>query len=80
MPKRRDENQTAFAGLQELIRRDAARDGTELPPEPEPQKNPASVKAGRRTGHLGGKARAKNLSAKKRSQIARKAAKARWNR
>jgi hypothetical protein len=36
--------------------------------------------AGRLGGLKGGKARAKNLSATERSEIARKAARARWNR
>lgn len=41
-------------------------------------KNPAAVLLGRMGGLKGGAARAKSLSAKKRSAIARKAAKARW--
>lgn len=41
-------------------------------------KNPAAVALGRLGGLKGGKARAKALSAKKRSDIAKKAAKARW--
>lgn len=41
-------------------------------------KNPAAVALGRLGGLKGGKARAEKLSAKRRSQIARKAAKARW--
>ena len=41
-------------------------------------KNPAAVALGRLGGLKGGKARAEKLSAKKRSQIAKKAAKARW--
>ena len=45
-----------------------------------PQKNPAAVLLGRLGGLKGGKARAKKLSAKKRSLIAKKAAKARWAR
>lgn len=44
----------------------------------ETRKNPAAVALGRMGGLKGGKARAKKLSAKKRSEIARKAAKARW--
>lgn len=43
------------------------------------KKNPAAVALGRLGGLKGGKARAKKLSAKKRSEIASKAAKARWN-
>ena len=41
-------------------------------------KNPAAVMLGRLGGLKGGKARAKKLSPKQRSQIAQKAAKARW--
>lgn len=41
-------------------------------------KNPAAVMLGRLGGLKGGKARAKKLSAKKRKEIAKKAAKARW--
>lgn len=80
MPKRKDENETAFSNLQELIRRDAARDGIELPPEPKPEKVPSAVKAGRLGGLKGGKARAAKLTPKKRSELAKKAAKARWSR
>lgn len=41
-------------------------------------KNPAAVALGRLGGIKGGKARAVSLTPKKRSEIARKAAKARW--
>lgn len=44
------------------------------------QKNPAAVELGRLGGRKGGRARALILSAKQRSEIARKAAKARWKR
>ena len=43
-----------------------------------PEKNPAAVALGRLGGLKGGKARAEKLSSKKRSQIAKKAAEARW--
>jgi len=46
--------------------------------EPKPEKNPAAVALGRLGGLKGGKTRAKKLSAKKRAQIAKKAARARW--
>jgi len=54
--------------------------------EPEPvikvaakkAKNAAAVELGRLGGLKGGKARAQKLSAAKRSEIAKKAAKARW--
>lgn len=41
-------------------------------------KNPAAVALGRKGGLKGGKARAKALSARRRKEIAQKAAKARW--
>ena len=50
----------------------------EVPAEEMPEKNPAAVALGRLGGLKGGKARAKKLSAKRRSEIARKAAKTRW--
>ena len=45
---------------------------------PEAEKNAAAVALGRLGGLAGGKARAKSLTGEQRSQIARKAAKARW--
>ncbi len=47
--------------------------------EPEPDtRDPAAVELGRRGGLKGGKARAEKLTAEQRSEIAKKAAKARW--
>jgi hypothetical protein len=43
-----------------------------------PKKNPAAVALGRLGGKKGGPARAKNLTARRRKQIARTAAEARW--
>lgn len=54
---------------------------TDPPPgaaKAEPEKNPAAVALGRLGGKKGGPARAKALSAKKRSEIARRAAAKRW--
>jgi hypothetical protein len=75
MPKRsskrsrpEDVNETAFRVTREAT---AAK-------EPEGVKNPAAVALGRLGGKKGGPARAAKLSAKKRSQIARKAAMTRW--
>jgi hypothetical protein len=48
--------------------------------ERQPTKSSAAVELGRLGGLKGGKARAEKLSAKKRSEIARKAAAARWKR
>lgn len=54
----------------------------EIPVEPKSSadegKDPAAVALGRKGGLKGGKARADSLSAKKRSEIARLAAQARW--
>lgn len=46
--------------------------------QPEKEKNPAAVALGKLGGPKGGKARANKLTAKKRSAIAKKAAKTRW--
>ena len=78
MPRKRDENETAFDTLQEILRRDAERDGIIQSPRPKSEKMAARVKAGRKGGKVGGKARAKKLSKKQRSEIAQKAAKERW--
>lgn len=52
----------------------------ESPPEPDKlnDKNPAAVALGKLGGKKGGPARAKKLSKKRRSEIAKKAARARW--
>lgn len=52
--------------------------GTNLTEEAPHQKNPAAVVLGRLGGLKGGKARAEKLSAKRRREIAKKAAAARW--
>ena len=44
----------------------------------QPEKNPAAVSLGRLGGLKGGKARAEKLTTKRRKEIARNAAKARW--
>jgi hypothetical protein len=49
------------------------------PTRPEaPTKNPAAVALGRLGGLMGGNARAKKLSKKRKTEIAKKAARARW--
>lgn len=71
-----DPVQAAHDVLQHVIRQ------TEGQPEPPADlggKNPAAVALGRLGGLKGGKARAEKLSARKRSEIAKKAAKARWS-
>lgn len=51
-------------------------------PEPDPNegKSPAAVKRGRAGGLKGGKVRADNLSSKRRKEIAKSGATARWQR
>ena len=63
-----------------LLAASIAREATDepTPKEAPPDKNPAAVALGRLGGLKGGKARAAKLSAKKRKEIARKAAKTRW--
>lgn len=57
-------------------------DATSEEPEPDPYegKDPAAVELGRRGGLKGGRARAEKLTAEERSEIAKKAAAARWQR
>jgi hypothetical protein len=78
MPKKKDENESAFSALQEIIARDAERDGIPRPPISPQEKLPYRVKAGRKGGKIGGTVRARKLSPQRRKDIAAKAAKARW--
>ena len=72
-PKRpRDTNQLAKS-IVDLSTGDA------VEPDPNKGKDPLAVELGRRGGLKGGKARAKSLTKKQLSDIARKAAKARWS-
>lgn len=48
--------------------------------DPDEGKDPAAVALGRKGGLKGGKARAKKMTAEERSESARRAAKARWQR
>jgi hypothetical protein len=66
VPRRpsKDPNKAAFALIEQVIASG--------------EKNPAAVALGRLGGSKGGKIRAERLSAKRRSEIARKAARARW--
>lgn len=50
----------------------------DISPIAEKEKNPAAVELGRLGGLKGGKARADKLTPKERSEIAKKAAEARW--
>ncbi len=51
----------------------------QAPPEPPMEPETPATAAKRKAGLKGGKARARKLSARKRREIARRAAKARWS-
>jgi len=55
-------------------------DGKPLPTPPPDKRNPHAVALGSIGGRKGGKARARKLTARKRTQIAKKAAETRWKR
>ena len=79
MPKRssrkkqgpEDSNEIAFRVMQSAT--------GEIPVDEANEKNPAAVELGRLGGLKGGKARAARLTPEQRSEIARKAAIARWS-
>jgi hypothetical protein len=50
----------------------------EAEPMPEPTKDPERVERGKKGGSKGGKLRAERLSPERRTEIARRAAEARW--
>ncbi len=76
MPKR---SSTGRLDLNQLAKRivDEAT-GEAAPVEQKPEKNKAAQELGRLGGLKGGAARAKKLTAEERSEIAKKAAAARW--
>jgi hypothetical protein len=59
---------------------DATSDEPEQPEPDAPEKNPAAVELGRLGGKKGGRVRAARLTPEQRSEIAKKAARARWGR
>lgn len=73
-PKKRPKDPNQLAKRIVDIATGNTEDDTKVPKE----KNPAAVALGRLGGLKGGKARAKKLSAKRRKEIAQKAAKKRW--
>ena len=75
MDKRKRNKKQDFSVLAYNIVKEAT---GESPPEVPSTKNPHAVALGRLGGLKGGPARAKNLSKAKRSEIAQKAAKTRW--
>ena len=74
-PRPKDPNQLAYQ-----IMLESTGQFPKTAPPPVKPKNPAAVELGRLGGLKGGAARAAKLSPRKRSQIAAKAAKARWKR
>lgn len=78
-PKRpRDLNQLAAAIVREATEHDEPAGRQTLDSTEESGKNPAAVALGRLGGLKGGKARAESLTPKRRKQIAKRAAQARW--
>ena len=76
-PKRpRDPNLLARSVVEDLI--GERMDGSPLAKMPEDTRNPAAVALSKLGASKGGKARAKALSPRKRRQIAKRAAEARW--
>jgi hypothetical protein len=74
--KKLDMNQLAKA-ITDIATRETEKKSSKDSKE-EPVKNPAAVALGRLGGLKGGKARAAKLSSKKRSEIAKNAARTRW--
>ncbi len=70
MPKRSSKPQDLNQLAAEIVRQATG----------QPTKDPLAVELGRRGGLKGGKVRAEKLSPRRRRQIARKAAQARWGR
>ena len=63
-------NQLAYQIVQEAT--------GQAPPEPEDTRNPAAVALSKLGASKGGRVRAESLSARRRREIAKKAAEARW--
>ena len=76
-PEDTDYQQIARSVL-DAVAPDAEPDDQAQEPPVDEGKNPAAVALGRLGGLKGGKARAEKLTAKQRSEIAKKAARARW--
>jgi hypothetical protein len=80
MPKRPSKHQKDTQELARHVLDTVVPDAEPTPAsEPVKEKNPAAVALGRLGGLKGGKARAAALSARKRKEIAKKAAATRWH-
>lgn len=87
MPKRSSKKTPGPTDLNQLAANIVGKATGQEPEEPSEEaepvddgKDPAAVALGRRGGKKGGKARAANMTAKERTEAARKAANARWKR
>jgi hypothetical protein len=80
MPKRSSAKRDFMQVAREVVEHAIGEqmDGKALAAPPKDKRNPHAVALGSMGGEKGGRARAKKLSAKRRSQIAKKAAKTRW--
>ena len=79
MPKRSSKRQKDPQELARKVLDEVVPDAEEAEGDsPDDGKNPAAVALGRLGGLKGGKARAKKLTKKRRSEIAKKAAAKRW--
>ncbi len=79
-PRDPDPNVTTKGMIDRLAARAEGQDVPEPPDEPkESEKDPKAVERGRKGGAKGGPARAEKLTATRRSEIAQKAAAARWS-
>jgi hypothetical protein len=76
MPKRSSKSTDPIKAALRVV--EAATGEPLHPRRPKPRKNPHAVALGRKGGLKGGVARAKNLTAEQRRQIAQAAALARW--
>jgi hypothetical protein len=76
MPKRSSKRVNVLA--HQIVAEASGEEQPQAEQAQKPEKNPAAVELGRLGGLKGGKARAQKLSAKRRSEISKKAAAARW--
>ena len=79
MPDRSRKKPRDLNALAKAVVEESTAEGAKPEPQEGSGKNPHAVALGRLGGKKGGPARAAKLSAKKRSEIAKKAAAARWS-
>ena len=80
MPKRSGAKRDFMQVAREIVEQSIGEqmDGKPLETPPPDRRNPHAVALGSMGGRRGGKARAKKLSSRKKIEIAKKAARARW--